>query len=64
MSVHTMLMTYAEYLVFEEASETKHEYVNGEARPRPGGTPEHARLAAEFSYLLGRWDALDLRGVS
>ena len=47
-----MRMTYAEYLVFEEASETKHEYVNGEARPRPGGSPEHARLATEFLYLL------------
>jgi uncharacterized protein len=37
-------MTYEEYLAFERASETKHEYVNGEVFAMAGGTREHARL--------------------
>ena len=39
-------MTYAEYLEFERASELKHEYLRGEVFAMAGGTPEHARLAA------------------
>jgi Uma2 family endonuclease len=38
--------SYAEYLAFEEAAEGKHEYVNGLIYAMTGGTPEHARLAA------------------
>jgi Uma2 family endonuclease len=39
-------MTYAEYLEFERSSELKHEYLRGEVFAMAGGTPEHARLAA------------------
>ena len=39
-------MTYAEYLVFEEASPAKHEYLRGEIYAMGGGTPEHAALEA------------------
>lgn len=38
-------MTYAEYLAFEAASETKHEYVNGEVFAMAGGTITHGALA-------------------
>jgi Uma2 family endonuclease len=39
-------MSYAEYLEFERSSELKHEYLRGEVFAMAGGTPEHARLAA------------------
>jgi len=44
-------VTYAEYLALEEASESKHEYVNGQIYAMAGGTPEHARLQSR----LARW---------
>jgi Uma2 family endonuclease len=47
-------MTYEEYLAFERASETKHEYVNGEVFAMAGGTREHARLAARLIGQLER----------
>ncbi len=45
-------MTYAEYLALEEASETKHEFVDGEVRAMAGGTTEHARLQVRTSTLM------------
>lgn len=46
-------MSYAEYLAFERAAETKHEYVNGRVYAMAGGSTEHARLAARvISQLL------------
>ncbi len=45
--------TFAEYLVLEAASETKHEYVNGEIFAMAGGTPEHSRLSANVILELG-----------
>lgn len=47
-------MIYEEYLAFERASETKHEYVNGEVFAIAGGTREHARLAGALIAALGR----------
>jgi Uma2 family endonuclease len=38
-------MTYADYLAFEAASETKHEYLQGEVFDRAGGTIAHGALA-------------------
>jgi hypothetical protein len=46
-------MTYEEYLAFDAASETKHEYVNGEVYAISGGTPKHARLQGRLIRLLG-----------
>lgn len=43
---------YAEYLAFERAAETKHELVDGQIVATAGGTPEHARLAANVSAAL------------
>ena len=46
-------MTYAEYLVFEEKSVEKHEFLNGDVFAMSGGTIEHAGLAAAISIALG-----------
>jgi Uma2 family endonuclease len=45
-------MTYAEYLAFEEASDTKHEYVNGEVYAMAGGTPQPSALAGAVTAAL------------
>src|ERR1700690_3482561 len=46
-------MTYAEYLAFEEKSDTRHEYIRGEVFAMTGGTPSHAGLAAAVARLIG-----------
>jgi Uma2 family endonuclease len=45
--------TYADYLEFEEKSQTKHEFCGNEIRAMAGGTPKHARLATNFLVRLG-----------
>jgi Uma2 family endonuclease len=45
--------TFAEYIVIDEASTTKHEYVNGEVLAMSGGTLEHSQLAANVIQELG-----------
>jgi Uma2 family endonuclease len=45
-------MSYDEYLAFERAAETKHEFIDGRAVAMAGGTPEHARLAASVTVAL------------
>ncbi|HEY1692704.1 MAG TPA: Uma2 family endonuclease [Polyangiaceae bacterium] len=45
-------MTYAEYLVFEEASLEKHEFLDGEVYAMAGGTLEHGALAMAFGAAL------------
>lgn len=44
--------TREEYLEFETASEERHEYVNGEIRLMPGGTPDHNEIAINLATLL------------
>lgn len=46
-------VSFPEYLAQEEASETKHELVNGEIFAMAGGTREHARLAMRVGIALG-----------
>lgn len=41
-------MTYAEYLAFEEASEEKHEWVDGVVYAMSGGTLAHNQLSAQM----------------
>lgn len=41
-------LTVVEYLAFERASETKHEYFGGEVFAMAGGTPEHSLIASNF----------------
>ncbi|MEO0325045.1 MAG: Uma2 family endonuclease [Myxococcota bacterium] len=48
------IMSYAEYLAFEEAAGTKHEYVNGAVVAMAGGTIEHGRLAANLTLMIGQ----------
>lgn len=44
--------TYAEYLAHEEASNVKHEYLDGEIYAMAGGSPEHAELAVAVASSL------------
>jgi Uma2 family endonuclease len=46
--------TYDEYRCFEEATDTKHEYLDGQILAMAGGTPEHAALSAAMIGLLER----------
>jgi len=50
---HKLSYTLAEYLALEAASDTRHEYLNGEIFAMAGGTPEHGALAANVIRLLG-----------
>ena len=43
-------MSVAEYLAFEEDSEIKHEYIDGEAYPMTGGTLNHSRIAMNTAF--------------
>jgi Uma2 family endonuclease len=47
------IVSFAEYLVAELASPTKHEFLDGEVFAMAGGSPEHAALAASVSGQLG-----------
>jgi Uma2 family endonuclease len=44
--------TYAEYRRFEDATDAKHEYLEGQILAMAGGTPEHAALGAAVIGLL------------
>ncbi|WP_438015684.1 Uma2 family endonuclease [Sorangium sp. So ce315] len=44
--------SFAEYLAHEQASEAKHEHVNGEIFAMAGGTPEHGLMAVNVASVL------------
>jgi len=44
--------TFADYLALEEASNTRHEFLNGEIYAMAGGTPEHSALAVAATVAL------------
>jgi len=46
--------SYDEYRWFEEATDAKHEYLDGQILAMAGGTPEHAALAAAVTVILGQ----------
>ena len=46
-------MSYAEYLAFDEAAETKHEYVNGAVVAMAGRTTEQGRLVPHLKPTNG-----------
>ncbi|HSO00309.1 MAG TPA: Uma2 family endonuclease [Candidatus Nanopelagicales bacterium] len=46
-------MTPEEYLAFERASETKHEYADGETSAMAGGTREHSLISMNIARELG-----------
>ena len=51
-------MTVEEYFAFDEASEYKNEYIDGEVYPMTGGTAYHAEIMLNVGFALG----LRLRG--
>ncbi len=51
-------MTVEEYFAFDEASEYKNEYIDGEVYPMTGGTAFHAEIMINLAIALG----LRLRG--
>ena len=51
-------MTVEEYFAFDEASEYKNEYIDGEVYPMTGGTAYHAEIMLNLGFALG----LRLRG--
>ena len=46
-------MTVEEYFAFDDASEIRHEYIDGELYPMDGGTLEHARIIPNTTIALG-----------
>ena len=44
--------TYEQYIVLEDESSIRHEYLDGEIYAMAGGTPDHAALAATVIALL------------
>ena len=51
-------MTVEEYFAFDEASDYKNEYIDGEVYPMTGGTAHHAEIMYNVGFALG----LRLRG--
>lgn len=46
------VFTYAEYLARERETRLKHEFLRGQIFAMAGGTPEHARLISEVTFML------------
>lgn len=49
---HAVFYTFREYLSHEAASNTKHEYLDGQIFAMAGGTPEHSALIASVTTHL------------
>jgi Uma2 family endonuclease len=50
--VHAVRYTYKEYVLLEQASNVKHEYLDGQIYAMVGGTPDQAALQAALAGLL------------
>ena len=60
MIAETRQMTVEEYLAFDEASEIRNEFIDGEIYPMPGGTGNHnAIVAATIGTLFRLCETLD-----
>ncbi len=53
MATQTRQMTVDEYLVFDEQSETRNEYIDGDIYPMPGGTGNHSAIVAYTIIAIG-----------
>ncbi len=53
MIAKTRSMTVEEYFAFDEASDIRNDYIDGELHPMPGGTGGHNRLVAATIMALG-----------
>ena len=49
---HAVNYTFRDYLAHEAASNTKHEYLDGQIYAMAGGTPEHSALIASVTTHL------------
>ncbi len=47
-------LTYAEYVARENASEIRHEFIDGDVFSMAGGTPEHSAIIAAVTMALGQ----------
>jgi Uma2 family endonuclease len=56
--------TYTEYLILEEGSSVRHEFLDGEIYAMAGGTPTHAALAATVIGLLAAQLPADRRAYT
>ena len=52
MAVEIRQMTVEEYLAFDEASEIRHEFIDGELIPMPGGSGSHNLIVASATAAL------------
>jgi Uma2 family endonuclease len=52
MQVEQLYYSPEEYLELEVASEERHEYIDGQIIPMPGGFPNHNRISVNFSAHL------------
>jgi Uma2 family endonuclease len=52
-SARQLHYTYQQYLALEEESSVRHESLDGEIYAMPGGSPDHAALAAAVIHLIG-----------
>jgi len=57
-TVHSELLTPAEYLEIERQSEVKHEYINGRMYALPGASRYHVKIAINITTSL----KLQMRG--
>jgi Uma2 family endonuclease len=55
---HSVSYTFEDYIAHEEATNAKHEYLDGQIYAKAGGTPEHSALAVSVATQL----ANQLRG--
>ena len=53
MAEYIVQLTVADYLAFDEASEIRNEYIDGELYSMPGGTGNHNFIVANVIILLG-----------
>jgi Uma2 family endonuclease len=52
--IETNTMTVEEYIAFEEKSETRHEFINGQLYEMPGTTDQHNDICFSITALLKR----------
>lgn len=50
--IHHAVFSFEEYILREQETELKHEWLDGQIIAMAGGTAEHARLTAELGFLL------------
>lgn len=52
LTAHKLFLTESDYLALEESSDTRHEYVAGQAYAMTGGSQRHNRIALNIASML------------